>query len=138
MSDPHNHAYKMAGSTQVLPQFVTEWAGLKDDNPYVCFKDEVKPIAEVNDKGATFTEIAQLIEEQLWAKLGGEYYDAGRKSSRPVIPGSRKGLTSQERQRRREEDENVDTRFGTKTSGKYGITRSPNKLRKQRAMGELN
>ena len=64
MSDPHNHAYKMAGSTQVLPQFVTEWAGLKDDNPYVCFKDEVKPIAEVNDKGATFTEIAQLIEEQ--------------------------------------------------------------------------
>lgn len=71
-------------------------------------------------------------------KPGGEYYDAGRKSSRPVIPGSRKGLTSQERQRRREEDENVDTRFGTKTSGKYGITRSPNKLRKQRAMGELN
>lgn len=68
---------------------------------------------------------------------GGEYYDSGKKSQRPLFQ-SRKGLTSTERQRRRDEDENVDTRFFTKKPGRYGITKDPKKLRKQQAMGEFN
>lgn len=70
---------------------------------------------------------------------GGEFYDnSSRKSSRPVIPTSRKKLSPEERQSRRDEDENIDTRFGEKSQGRYSITRNPRKLRKQRAMGEFD
>jgi hypothetical protein len=68
---------------------------------------------------------------------GGEYYDSGKKSQRPIFQ-SRKRLTPTERQKRRDEDENVDTRFSTKKPGSYGITKNPKKLRKQKAMDEFN
>lgn len=88
---------------------------------------------------ANRTNLARYLERRrLTTRPGGEYYDTGKKSSRPVVPGSRIGLTPQERQRRREEDENVDTRFGSKAAGKYGITSSTKKQRKQRALGELD
>jgi len=70
-------------------------------------------------------------------RSGGEYYDSGKKSTRPAVEGSRKGLTPQERQKRRNEDENVDTRFKEKESGSYSVTKNPKKLKKQRAMGEI-
>ena len=45
-----------------LPDSVEKWAGLAMPNPHV--KGE-SSLAELNDGGSTFTEIAQLIEENL-------------------------------------------------------------------------
>jgi hypothetical protein len=46
-----------------LPSSVLEWAGLEYCNPRV--DDETNSLAGLNDKGSTFIEIANLIEEQL-------------------------------------------------------------------------
>lgn len=50
---------------QVLPKEVVAWAELKDENPIVERNNFKDSIASYNDKGTTFIEIAQLIEEQL-------------------------------------------------------------------------
>jgi len=53
-----------------LPACVIEWAGLEDANPQVHLKinDDnfaFVTLAELNDEGKTFNEIADLIEKQL-------------------------------------------------------------------------
>lgn len=94
--------------------------------------------SSVSDDPRNRVNLAKYLEKRRWVvRSGGEYYDSGKKSQRPLFQ-SRKGLTSAERQRRRNEDENVDTRFFTKKPGRYGITKDPKKLRKQKAMGEFN
>jgi hypothetical protein len=54
--------------TNLLPRVVMKWAGLYVDDPKVdahsIGRDEVY-LAGLNDAGVPFTEIAQLIEEQL-------------------------------------------------------------------------
>lgn len=62
------HATGLAydGQRHHLPESVAEWAGLSDgdlwdQNPYVG--DET--VADLNDGGASFPEIADLIEEHL-------------------------------------------------------------------------
>lgn len=64
------------GEWQVLPEAVGAWAGLWDTNPLVrvakpsedypwTWSERTESLAELNDDGLTFAEIADLIEEQL-------------------------------------------------------------------------
>lgn len=54
-------------SDKVLPGSVTEWAGLEDDNPDVINPQDGTGscLAELNDVGFTFEQIAKIIEEEL-------------------------------------------------------------------------
>jgi hypothetical protein len=45
-----------------LPGAVKEWAGLPDSNPEVRFRGEKTWLAEINDSGCTFAEIADVID----------------------------------------------------------------------------
>lgn len=57
-----------AASRTVLPAAVMEWAGLDDPNPSVTYKNGTPlktALANLNDSGWQFTEIADLIEEGL-------------------------------------------------------------------------
>ena len=50
-------------SARVLPQSVSDWAGLEDDNPMI---DKFLTASAANDsRGMSFKEIANLIEENL-------------------------------------------------------------------------
>jgi hypothetical protein len=51
----------------ILPTRVREWAGLRDSNPFVNAPSPARrtTLATLNDRGATFAEIADIIEEQL-------------------------------------------------------------------------
>lgn len=54
------------GSVSILPSSVIEWAGLQSDNNTVCLPEPYKgqiTLANVNDAGASFEEIATLIEK---------------------------------------------------------------------------
>lgn len=93
--------------------------------------------SDPNDPRNRVNLVKYLEKRRRVVRPSGEYYDSSKKSQRPS-PQGRTGLTSRERQRRRDEDENVDTRFSTKKSGEYSITRNPRKLRKQKAMGEFD
>ena len=57
------------GSESYLPSSVVEWAGLSCSDPFLVFKsgevNECHPVSDFNDCGATFDEIADLIEAQL-------------------------------------------------------------------------
>ena len=50
------------GEKDILPETVMNWAGLNDQNPDV---QEYSSLAEMNDDGYTFKEIAQIIETEL-------------------------------------------------------------------------
>lgn len=49
----------------ILPDPVIKWAGIAYGNPSVTVDTERTDLAEVNDAGFSFNEIAALIEEQL-------------------------------------------------------------------------
>lgn len=53
------------GSSTTLPKAVAVWAELDDNNPSVIAGDEDRSLAGINDEGADFAEIADLIEEYL-------------------------------------------------------------------------
>ena len=62
--EPSTHsknAYEFQDKTGRIPLSVVEWAGVEDCNPYICGRS----LAERNDTGSTFNEIADLIEEHL-------------------------------------------------------------------------
>ena len=52
-------------SDDLPPRPVVDWAGLGDGNPSVWVDDLSQTLAELNDTGSSFEEIADLIEEQL-------------------------------------------------------------------------
>lgn len=52
-------------NTEVMPLEVIKWAGLSDMNPLVRVQGFDKPLAEINDEGMSFLEIADIIEQQL-------------------------------------------------------------------------
>jgi len=62
-STHYNNAYMFQDMTTVLPLSVMEWAGVEDYNPHV--NGGPFTLAELNDRGSTFNEIADLIEEHL-------------------------------------------------------------------------
>lgn len=57
------------GQPGVLPTCVAKWAGLKLNDPHLkteCTnEDSIECISELNDRGAKFDHIADLIEQQL-------------------------------------------------------------------------
>jgi hypothetical protein len=61
----HNEVdgYLYEKNSTVLPLSVIEWAGVEDHNPNINNRTET--LARLNDKGSTFEQIANLIEEQL-------------------------------------------------------------------------
>lgn len=70
-------ALNFDGEPALLPEAVAEWAGIMRfdehydgvvvpaEDPIVPFGDEEKTLAELNDEGKTFSELADLIEEHL-------------------------------------------------------------------------
>lgn len=58
--EPFTH-YTFDNYSSYLPEFVEKWAGLAMPNPHVGESS----LAQLNDSGSTFEEIAQLIDENL-------------------------------------------------------------------------
>ncbi len=58
--------FKFNDETAILAEEVIEWAGVKDSNPYINESDQTSvSLAEYNDHGKPFVEIADLIEKHL-------------------------------------------------------------------------
>jgi hypothetical protein len=59
--------YYYDGDGSILPISVIEWAGLFSNNPEVTYDDDGKRtgLAQLNDMGRTFDQIADLIERNL-------------------------------------------------------------------------
>jgi hypothetical protein len=57
--------YNFMDQGSFLPIAVKHWAGLDKASPLIYLDDVKMDLAQVNDSGSTFTQIAQLIEEQL-------------------------------------------------------------------------
>lgn len=53
------------GSPFDLPSTVAIWAGLTETNPFVKTNGEKYSLGHLNDRGFTFSQIAELIEAQL-------------------------------------------------------------------------
>lgn len=53
------------GNGALLPPKVREWAGIEGNNPVVKTEEGQSPLSGINDKGAPFAAIADLIEESL-------------------------------------------------------------------------
>jgi len=62
-STHYKNAYMFQDTVAVLPLSVMEWVGVGEDNPPV--NGGPFTLAELNDRGFTFNEIADLIEEHL-------------------------------------------------------------------------
>lgn len=58
-----HHWFKYGGEPTGLPEFVTDWAGLPA-RPYPVLANGSN-LADLNDKGTPFPEIAKLIEQHL-------------------------------------------------------------------------
>jgi hypothetical protein len=61
----HSDAYMFQNMVADLPLSVVEWAGVEDSNPYVYVNGGPFTLADFNDRGSTFNEIADVIEKQL-------------------------------------------------------------------------
>jgi hypothetical protein len=59
----YNNAYMFQDMAAALPLSVMKWVGVEEVNPYV--NSGVFTLAELNDAGSTFNEIADVIEKQL-------------------------------------------------------------------------
>jgi hypothetical protein len=57
--------YHFITESSFLPIAVSRWAGLEKSSPEVVEWDGTAELAQLNDTGFTFTQIAQLIEDQL-------------------------------------------------------------------------
>lgn len=57
--------YHFMNESSFLPVAVVEWAGLDKSSPEVVDSAGGGELAQLNDSGSTFTQIAQLIQEQL-------------------------------------------------------------------------
>jgi hypothetical protein len=62
-STHYKNAYVFQDMATILPLSVMKWVGVGEGNPLV--NDGDSSLAELNDNGTTFNEIANLIEEQL-------------------------------------------------------------------------
>ena len=62
-STHYKNAYVFQDMATILPRSVVEWAGVGEGNPLV--NDGDSSLAKLNDRGSTFNEIADLIEEHL-------------------------------------------------------------------------
>ena len=60
--EDHNY-YEFQDKKASLPLSVMEWAGVENENPEIC--SQSLTLAELNDNGYAFNEIADLIQEHL-------------------------------------------------------------------------
>lgn len=51
------------GETGVLPKRMQAWLGINDENPDLYDGQRERPMASRNDSGATFADLANLIEQ---------------------------------------------------------------------------
>lgn len=58
-------SYYYDHSASTLPVSVQEWAGMDSDNPQISASSRRGSLAEANDDGMPFSDIAQLIERKL-------------------------------------------------------------------------
>lgn len=59
-------SYHIDGEYNYLLEDVKIWAGLDSESPMIVMQDSKKTaLANLNDEGKTFDEIAQIIEEKL-------------------------------------------------------------------------
>ena len=69
--EKHGDEFLYDGEVFELPMSVSQWAGLDDQSPDIGAFDldsgqyKTTSLARINDNGATFKQIADLIEEQL-------------------------------------------------------------------------
>ena len=62
----YKDVYMFQDTVAFLPLSVIEWSDIADSNPLVNYEPgEICTLADLNDKGSTFIEIADLIEEHL-------------------------------------------------------------------------
>lgn len=61
-SQHHSNRYVLFGEYAILPIEVMNWAGLEEQNPHIPF---VGSLASTNDRGMSFSAIADLIEKNL-------------------------------------------------------------------------
>jgi hypothetical protein len=62
----NGHNYVFQDMVTILPRSVVEWAGVKDHNAdFIINETRTETLANLNDTGFTFNEIADVIEEQL-------------------------------------------------------------------------
>jgi hypothetical protein len=59
----NGHNYEFQEFESYLPSSVVEWSGIEEVNPLV--NDEESTLANLNDSGSTFEQIADVIEHQL-------------------------------------------------------------------------
>lgn len=59
----HFYLHGYLGAQSYLPDEVVAWAGLPSENPDI--EGDAATLSELNDEGASFDDIADLIEEQL-------------------------------------------------------------------------
>lgn len=57
-----NFRHAFLGSEILLPPEVEEWLGLREGDGSFADGDDVKSLAELNDTGSSFAEIADVIE----------------------------------------------------------------------------
>jgi hypothetical protein len=62
--DVNDSGFKFDGDAELLPNSVIDWASLVR-SPKVLIGNELKELAELNDDGASFSRLAELIEKQL-------------------------------------------------------------------------
>lgn len=63
--DNHRAQYYLFGEEELLPVKVMEWAGIEDNSGTINLSDMTyTTLAELNDSGYTFAELADLIEKQ--------------------------------------------------------------------------
>lgn len=63
--DGATHIYGEGENVHYLPDEVVTWAGIEYFNPVVPVGTFRKQLAQINDEGRPFSEIADLIEEHL-------------------------------------------------------------------------
>lgn len=67
-SNDDNHKFSLNGLNDFLPPAVVDWAGLTNNNPDVVMSTDeqvYKTLAELNDDGYSFDDLANLIEAKL-------------------------------------------------------------------------
>lgn len=59
----YNEDYFFDGCNEFLPRVVMDWAGIKHDNGWFASGPFSETLAELNDKGSSFSELADIINK---------------------------------------------------------------------------
>jgi hypothetical protein len=65
LGSSNKHLYGITEAIDSLPDVVMNWAGLEQSNPNITVNGMETTLAQENDSGKTFKEIAKIIKKQL-------------------------------------------------------------------------